>query len=421
MGIPPNSEAPGSTSARETTVEELLELVSRLVANDPHAQCRVGTGPLAPLAVALNNLSTQLTSGRTKASEAFGVQALVEQSPNIMLACDRDAKMRFLNFTTPGITVSDTLGRSVYETMAPHEHERVRVIIQGVLETGEPASYEIHSIYKPGPEWFNVRVGAIKAGPEIVGFTMILTDISALKQTQFRLEQSNRELESFAYIASHDLQEPLRKVQAFGERLKKMSADKLGAEGLDYLERMQGAASRMGRLIEDLLAFARVSSNVRPFIRVELNALARDVLADLETAIEKAGATVSLGELPTLDADPMQLRQLLQNLVSNALKFRREDVAPSISILATVNEQSAECELRVEDNGIGFEEKYLDRIFNVFQRLHGRGSKYEGTGIGLAICRKIVERHHGGITARSTPGGGATFIATLPLKQYVTA
>jgi PAS domain S-box-containing protein len=349
------------------------------------------------------------------------VQALVEQSPNIMLACDRDSRMRFQNFTTPGITVSDTLGRSVYETIAPHEHERVRAIIQRVLETGEPASYEIHSIYKPGPEWFNVRVAAIKAGPEIVGFTMILTDISDLKQTQFRLEQSNRELESFAYIASHDLQEPLRKVQTFGERLKLKSADKLGPEGLDNLERMVGAASRMGRLIEDLLTFARVSSKARPFTQVDLNALAREVLADLEMAIEKAGATVTVGELPTLDADPTQLRQLLQNLVSNALKFRREDVAPSISIQATVKEESAECELRVEDNGIGFEEKYLDRIFQVFQRLHGRGSKYEGTGIGLAICRKIAERHQGSITARSTSGGGATFITTLPLEQYATA
>ncbi|MFL5350738.1 MAG: sensor histidine kinase [Hyalangium sp.] len=421
MGIPPTrSEGPGGPPARETTVEELLEMVSRLSANDPHAQCRVGTGPLAPVAQALNTLSTQLVGGRTRVSEAFGLQALVEQAPNMMLACEPDGRIRFMNFTLPGFVLGEVMNLNVYHFIAPHEHERVKPIIQHVLETGEPAGYEIHSIVKPGPEWFAVRVGAIRAGQEIVGFTMILTDISDLKQTQARLEQSNQELESFAYVASHDLQEPLRKIQTFGDRLKKTSGEKMGPEGLDYLERMMGAASRMRRLIDDLLSFARLSSQARPFSSVDLQALAREVLGDLETAIERAGATVTLGELPTLDADPTQLRQLLQNLVSNALKFRREDVAPSVSLQATVNEQTQQCELRVEDNGIGFEEKYAERIFQVFQRLHGRGSKYEGTGIGLAICRKIVERHGGSIRAHSSPGNGAAFIASLPLKQYAS-
>jgi PAS domain S-box-containing protein len=395
-------------------------MIARLSANDPHALCHVGKGPLAPVAQALNQLSTQLAGGRTRASEAFGIQALVEQAPNMMLACQPDGRVRYMNFTLPGFVVSETVGSSVYDTVAPEEQERVRGIVRGVLETGEPAGYEIHSIVRPGPEWFAVRVGAIKADSRIVGFTMILTDISDLKQTQARLEQSNKELESFAYVASHDLQEPLRKIQTFGERLKTVSSGKQGPEGLDYLERMLGAASRMRRLIDDLLSFARLSSKAQPFARVDLHALAREVLGDLETAIEKAGATVTLGELPTLEADPMQLRQLLQNLVSNALKFRREDVAPSISIRATVNAQAQLCELRVEDNGIGFDEKYMDRIFNVFQRLHGRGSKYEGTGIGLAICRKIVERHGGSISARSSPGNGATFIASLPLEQHAS-
>jgi signal transduction histidine kinase len=180
---------------------------------------------------------------------------------------------------------------------------------------------------------------------------------------------------------------------------------------------MNGATGRMRRLIDDLLSFARVSSKTQPFTRVELASLAREVVGDLEVAIEKAGATVTLGELPALEADPVQLRQLLQNLLSNALKFRRDDVAPAVSVRATVNEEAQRCELVVQDNGIGFDEKYLDRLFNVFQRLHGRSSKYEGTGIGLAICRKIVERHGGSIQARSTPGEGATFIVTLPLKQ----
>jgi PAS domain S-box-containing protein len=417
MGIKSSVEAPGIQPTQDTTVEELLEQISRLVANDPHARCRVGEGPLAPVAEALNHLSVQLAAGRTKSSEAFGIQALVDQSPNIMLTCDREARIRLLNFTTPGITVSDTIGMSVYNTMAPHERDRVRAIVQRVLETGEPAGYEIHSIYRPGPEWFHVRVGPIRAGTEIVGFTMILTDISDLKRTQHKLEQSNQELESFAYVASHDLQEPLRKIQTFGERLKAKFATALGPEGLDSLERILGTSSRMRRLIDDLLSFSRVATMARPFSPVELSTIAREVLGDLETAIERAGATVTLGELPTLEADPTQVRQLLQNLVGNALKFRRDDVPPSISVHATVDEAAQRCELVVRDNGIGFDEQYAERIFGVFQRLHGRSSKYEGSGVGLAICRKIAERHGGSITARSSPGEGATFTISLPLKQ----
>jgi PAS domain S-box-containing protein len=421
MSVPSTrNDESGNPLTRETTVEELQEMIARLLANDPHARCHVGTGPLAPVAQSLNSLSTLLVSGRIRPDEAFGLQALVEQAPNMMLACEPDGRIRFMNFTIPGFVLGRVMEMNVYQFIAPHEHERVKPIIQRVLETGESSGYEIHSIVKPGPEWFAVRVGSIKADNRIVGFTMILTDISDLKQTQARLEQSNQELESFAYVASHDLQEPLRKIQTFGERLKKVSGETMGPEGLDYLERMQGAASRMRRLIDDLLTFARLSSQAQPFTRVDLESLAREVLGDLETAIERAGATVTLGELPTLEADPTQLRQLLQNLVSNALKFRREDVAPTISIQATVDEQTQQCELRVEDNGIGFEEKYAESIFNVFQRLHGRGSKYEGTGIGLAICRKIAERHGGSIRAQSSPGNGAAFIASLPLQQHAS-
>jgi len=369
-----------------------------------------------PLAVALNHLAVQLDTRRTMEAEMFGIHALVAQSPSTMVACDTSERIRFINFTTPGIALTDAVGRSVYDFILPDEVERVRGIIRGVLKTGEPAGYETRSPVPVGPEWFAVRIGPIRSGDQILGFTMILTDITELKKTQLRLEQSNRELESFAYVASHDLQEPLRKIQTFGERLKATSAAALGPEGLDHLERMYNAATRMRTLIEDLLAFARVSSKAQPFARVELNEVARGVLEDLESAIDTAGATMTLGELPALEAEPMQMRQLLQNLLSNALKFRREDVTPAISIRGKVDPEAWMCELVVEDNGIGFEEKYLDRIFNVFQRLHGRG-QYEGTGIGLAICRKIVERHGGGIQARSTPGQGSTFIVRLPLKQ----
>jgi signal transduction histidine kinase len=238
-----------------------------------------------------------------------------------------------------------------------------------------------------------------------------------LKAFAAKLEQSNRELQDFAYVASHDLQEPLRKIQAFGDRLKAKHGETLSAEGCGYLERMQNAAHRMQMLINDLLQFSRVTTNAQPFKPVDLSQIAREVISDLEARLEQTAGRVQLGELPTIDADPLQMRQLLQNLVSNALKFHRKETPPVVQLRWQRNgESDKHCQVLVEDNGIGFDEKYLDRIFGVFQRLHGR-DEYEGTGVGLAICRKIVARHGGSITAKSKPGQGATFIVTLPVHQ----
>jgi signal transduction histidine kinase len=242
-----------------------------------------------------------------------------------------------------------------------------------------------------------------------------------------QLERSNRELQDFAYVASHDLQEPLRKVQAFGDRLQEQFAPNLGEEGRDFIGRMQNAAGRMQTLINDLLAFSRVTTKANPFQRVDLAQVAREVISDLEVRIQQTNGRVEVGELPAIEADALQMRQLLQNLVGNALKFHKEGVGPVVKIGARILKPGEKAlmgpamnretlELTVADNGIGFDEKYLDRIFEVFQRLHGRGV-YDGTGIGLAICRKIVERHDGAITARSKPGEGAMFIVTLPTRH----
>jgi PAS domain S-box-containing protein len=245
-----------------------------------------------------------------------------------------------------------------------------------------------------------------------------------VSQLNTELQRSNGELQQFATVASHDLQEPLRKIQAFGDRLRLRSADQLGDQGRDYLERMQNAAARMSTLINDLLAFARVTTRAQPFVPVDLATVAREVVGDLEGRLQHSGGRVELGDLPQVVADPLQMRQLLQNLIGNALKFRRPDVPPVVQVFGRLSEEAPQpgsngeartwCELLVSDNGIGFEEKYLDRIFDVFQRLHSR-SEYEGTGMGLAISRKIVERHGGRITARSTPGHGATFVVSLPV------
>ncbi|HYE32565.1 MAG TPA: ATP-binding protein [Methylomirabilota bacterium] len=245
-----------------------------------------------------------------------------------------------------------------------------------------------------------------------------------LRATATQLERSNKELQSFAYVASHDLQEPLRKVQAFADRLKLKHEAALDEEGRDYLNRMQSAAKRMQTLIEDLLSFSRVATKVQPFELVDLNKVARDVISDLEVRIQQSQGVVEVGPLCSIQADPTQMRQLIQNLVGNALKFRKPEEPPRVKIesrqQASESAPSEEiCRLTITDNGIGFDEKYLDRIFGVFQRLHAR-SVYEGTGIGLAICRKIVERHGGEITARSIPGVGSSFIVSLPIEQNKT-
>ncbi|MGF1533157.1 MAG: ATP-binding protein [Bernardetiaceae bacterium] len=260
--------------------------------------------------------------------------------------------------------------------------------------------------------------------PEGTIFAGILHDISELKQAQERLrdyarqlERSNRELQDFAYISSHDLQEPLRKIQAFGNRVKSLEQDKFTEKGADYLERMLTAAARMQNLINDLLSFSRVSTKARPFEQIQLNAVLREVVFDLEVAIEEANAEVQIENLPVVEADKVQMRQLFQNLLSNAIKFRHEAVPVQIHVRPVDNADQNTWAIAVSDNGIGFDEKYADRIFNVFQRLEGR--KYEGSGIGLAICKKIVHRHGGDIQVRSTPGKGTTFTILLPKKPIL--
>jgi len=256
-----------------------------------------------------------------------------------------------------------------------------------------------------------------------------LTQAQLLEQeTRQRQElaRSNADLQQFASIASHDLQEPLRKIQAFGSRLQEKYGEVLNEQGQGYIERMQNAAQRMHILIDDLLILSRITTRAQPFVPVNLAEVTKEVLSDLEVLVQRTGGFVEVGELPTIDAaDPLQMRQLLQNLIGNALKFHRENEPPFIRIYSQIigeqERESAEesvspalCQITVEDNGIGFDQKYCDRIFQVFQRLHGR-SEYQGTGMGLAICRKIVERHNGSITVESTPGQGAKFIVTLPI------
>ncbi|NJN54103.1 MAG: HAMP domain-containing protein [Anaerolineae bacterium] len=243
---------------------------------------------------------------------------------------------------------------------------------------------------------------------------------NALAAYAAELERNNNELQSFAYVASHDLQEPLRKIRTFSDRLQTTYASSLDERGLDYLQRMQNSAERMQVLIQDLLAFSRITTKAQPVTAVDLQQVFNEVLSDLEVRLEETQAQVWVSELPTIEADATQMRQLFQNLLVNGLKFHKPNTPPVIWVKGekiSPNNHLPDCwQISITDNGIGFEEKYVDRIFTIFQRLHGRHG-YEGTGVGLAICRKIVERHNGHISAHSKPEEGATFIITLPERQ----
>ncbi len=336
---------------------------------------------------------------------------------------DLEGKTTFVNPTVAKLT-----GWPVSELIGKTEHEiffRNGANGKSVLSTQAPGEQVFYR--KDGSRFVVEFVKTpLNEGGREIGSVLLFKDITERKKTEETLAQraaelarSNAELEQFAFVASHDLQEPLRKIQAFGDRVKEKCQGEQSAEVRDYLDRMQSASARMRNLINDLLTFSRVIRSSEPFVAVDLAVVTREVLSDLEVLIEKKGGKVEVGPLPTLDADPMQMRQLVLNLVGNALKFQPPGGAPLVKISARhltslTGEQL--WEIKVEDNGIGFEEKYMDRIFAVFQRLHGRG-EYEGTGVGLAVCRRIVDRHHGTITARSQPGKGATFIVTLPARQ----
>jgi signal transduction histidine kinase len=252
----------------------------------------------------------------------------------------------------------------------------------------------------------NVDLGLLNT--ELTGANILL------ERRAQELARSNEELDQFASIASHDLQEPLRKVRTFADQLAATEGERLSDKGLEYLDRVSSAAERMQKLIEDLLRFSRVATQGHEFAPVNLGEITRGVIGDLDAQIEGSRAVVRVGELPTINGDALQVRQLMQNLISNALKFHREGEPTEVAVDAVVTQGTVT--INVRDNGIGFDPRYSQRIFRIFERLHGRND-YPGTGIGLALCRKIAERHGGTIVADSHPGEGATFTVTLPAYQ----
>ena len=293
--------------------------------------------------------------------------------------------------------------------------------------TGEPLRTETYYNYDGLDFW--LTISAQKLGD---GFVVTFNDVSVFRRLQRQLEnsvadlqRSNESLRQFAYVASHDLQEPLRKIQAFGDMLKATYAEPLG-NGVDLLNRMQAAAGRMSSLIRDLLAYSRLSILQEAMQPVALSDVLTQVIDDLELSIAETGATVDVGDLPTVSGDTSQLRQLFQNILSNSLKFNKPDLNPAIRITAQsiayddltpdvkpLRRAASYQVISVTDNGIGFDEKYAERIFQVFQRLHGK-QQYTGTGIGLSIVQKVADNHGGAVSAHSQLGEGATFRVYLP-------
>ncbi|MDB4951175.1 MAG: hypothetical protein JWM27_3824 [Gemmatimonadetes bacterium] len=348
--------------------------------------------------------------------------ALLAVMPDVVVVLDRDGRYLKVAATAHPLVrelPGEMVGRSVHDVFPPDTAERVVATVRQVLDTWRVGRMEYPLEMKGGRYWFSAHVAPLRDDAVV----WVAGDATERRRAQEKLERyaaelerSNRELQEFAYVASHDLQEPLRKIQAFGDRLAQRSGEALDDAGRDYLARMQGAAARMQRLIQDLLSFARVATQAREMGTVDLEEAARDALGDLSGRAADGG-TVEVGPLPPARGDAGQVRRVFQNLLANALKFHRPGVPPRVRVtgreLAPASPGARpRVEVTVSDEGIGFDERHADRIFGPFQRLHGREA-FEGTGMGLAICRRILERHGGTITAHGRPGEGSAFVFTL--------
>jgi PAS domain S-box-containing protein len=362
-------------------------------------------------------------------------ELLIESSPYLILAHDKELKLTAWNKMSEehtGIKKEQVLGKHILDVFPEYQDNKWFTLTQEVITEGKTLHFpKIQFQYKPG--WGESFVTPlINSKNEIVGLLSITREITdlinattALEKKNQDLQNMNEELSSFAYVASHDLQEPLRKIQMFSKRIIETEKDKLSETARDYFDRMNKAANRMQQLIENLLTYSRTKNAERKFEKVSFNDILNEVKEELKDELSLNNATILAGDLCVANINAFQFRQLLYNLISNSLKFASEERDPVIRIQSHIEEGSLlpypklepakmYCHLIISDNGIGFDPLYNEQIFGLFQRLYGK-SEYPGTGIGLAICKKIVENHHGFITAEGRPGEGATFHIYVPL------
>jgi len=340
-------------------------------------------------------------------------RGLAEAMPQIVWIAGPDGRpahfnSRWSEYT--GLSPEAGLGDGWVDAMHPLDRDRRTEDWRAAVKRGEAREFECRLRRADGSHRRHlVRVAPVRDDRGII-----------VRWVGSMLDVDDDELERFALVAAHDLQEPLRKIQAFGGRLQTKHAGELDGQGREYLRRIIAAAARMRDMVGDALALARIATEERPFVPVDLRAAAEEVVMDLEVLIHQTRGRVELGPLPTIQADPIQMRRLLQNLIINALKFHRPGAAPQVRVSARAIRDSDDSdpvaiELAVADDGVGFDEANRERIFQPFQRLLGR-SEYGGAGLGLAICRRIVDRHSGEVTATSEPGKGSVFRVTLPVR-----
>lgn len=398
-----------------------------------------GNSEISQLQRAFNNMANQI---QANISEMNKLSQVASRTKNAVIISDPMGHVEWVNpafYDITGYTLDEVKGKTP-GSLLQGENSDPQIIeyMRQQIRKQEGFNTEVINYHKTGREyWIAIEVRPVfDQNKTLTNFIAIETDITDRKNAEKvlqqsrdelaayakELERSNRELQDFAYISSHDLQEPLRKIQAFGSRIESKYSDVLDERGIDYIQRVQNAANRMQTLINDLLDFSRITTKAQVFRDVNLDKSLNGVLSDLEILIKETNADILSSNLPAIDAEPLHMRQLFQNIISNAIKFRHPDRAPIVKIESEIvqNANGDVVMIEISDNGIGFNQKYAEKIFTIFQRLHEK-HEYEGTGIGLAVCRRIVEHHNGTITVNSIEDVGTTFIIKLPIKQLAKA
>jgi PAS domain S-box-containing protein len=381
----------------------------------------------------LTDITTQKDAEQRIRQSEQQLRTLAESIPQLVWMSDEMGNCEYKTgrwFEYSGLSIQD---KDILERMIhPNDFKRLELLWSSSMQNGNTFKDEVRLRNKKGEyRWHALSGEPIRnADGRISKWIGVFTDIDEQKISAAKLEQlvtqrtselqrSNEDLQQFAHVASHDLKEPLRKIKIFGTRLTREYEHDLPEPARRYLAKIEGAANRMFAMIDGVLQYSTLNASLQQPEKVDLNGVMESIESDLEVSIEDLGAAIRYDRLPTIEGAPVLIYQLLYNLVNNSLKFSKETERPVISVSSENwgNEENPTIKLVIEDNGIGFEQEYAEKIFNSFSRLNTK-DRYEGTGLGLALCKKIVERHHGSIEAKGVPGVGAVFAVYFPLNQH---